>query len=228
LILNAGTTGTAVNKRNGQVVWKSSGEGGYATPVPMGGNVLIFGTKSLAAVAVKSGAAEWEFPWKTLYDVNAADPVIVSSNKVLISSDYNHGSALLELKSGSAMALWQNQNMKNPFASSILLDGFVYGIDAYAGKPNGTLRCIDVQTGELKWSEASIGNGALMAAEGKLIIMSEHGELVIAQAASSKFKPLARFQVLGGRCWTVPVLSNGKIFARNARGELVRLDASGR
>src|SRR5207244_1296763 len=101
---------------------------------------------------------------------------------------------------------------------------FIYGIDAYAGKPNGTLRCLDIKTGDLKWSEASIGNGALMAADGKLIVISEKGELVIVEKTSKQFKPLARAQILGGRCWTVPVLSNGKIFARNARGDVVCID----
>jgi len=30
--------------------------------------------------------------------------------------------------------------------------------------------------------------------------------------------------VLGGRCWTVPVLANGHIYCRNAKGDLVCLN----
>jgi outer membrane protein assembly factor BamB len=228
LILNVGSAGCAVAKATGNIVWKSAGEGGYATPVEFDRHVLIFGTKALACVEAMSGQVRWNFPWETRYDVNAADPIIVSSNRVFISSDYDHGSALLDVTGQLPKAIWENKNMKNPYASSVLLNGFVFGMDAYAGKPNGTLRCVDANTGELKWSEPSIGNGALTAADGKLIIMSERAELVIAEATPERFKPIARAQVLGGKCWTMPVLANGKIFCRNSRGDVACIDPSGK
>jgi outer membrane protein assembly factor BamB len=227
LIVHAGASGAAVEKATGKVVWNSPGEGGYATPVPFNEQMLIFGTKALACVEPNSGKVAWSYPWQTLYDVNAADPIVASKDLVFISSDYNHGCALLSVQGGKPKALWENKNLKNPFASSVLLNGFIYGIDAYAGKPNGTLRCIGLANGDLKWSEASIGNGALMAADNKLIVMSEKGELVIVEPTPQSFKPVARAQVLGGRCWTMPVLANGKIFCRNAKGDLVCVNASG-
>ena len=64
-----------------------------------------------------------------------------------------------------------------------------------------------------------------MAADGKLIVLSDTGTLVIAEASPTAFKPLAQAQVLGGKCWTTPVLSHGKIYCRNARGDLVCVDA---
>jgi outer membrane protein assembly factor BamB len=88
------------------------------------------------------------------------------------------------------------------------------------------LRCVEWRTGTVKWQEPSIQFGSLMAAGGKLIVLSEKGELVIAQASPRAFQPLARAQVLGGRCWTVPVLSHGRIYCRNARGDLVALEVA--
>jgi len=67
-------------------------------------------------------------------------------------------------------------------------------------------------------------HGAVMAADDKLIIMGDKGELVVAKASTAGFNPLARAQVLGGKCWTTPVLANGKIYCRNAKGDLVCLD----
>ena len=67
-----------------------------------------------------------------------------------------------------------------------------------------------------------------MAADGKLIVLGEKGQLVAAEASIDAFKPLARAQVLGGKCWTSPVLANGKIYCRNARGDLVCVDVSGK
>jgi outer membrane protein assembly factor BamB len=107
----------------------------------------------------------------------------------------------------------------------VLIDGALYGFD---GDRNSDLKCIDFKTGAVKWSEKGLGKGALMAADGKLIIISEKGELVIAAADPTAFKALARWQVLGGKCWTMPVLSNGRIYCRNAAGDLVCVDVSGK
>jgi hypothetical protein len=50
--------------------------------------------------------------------------------------------------------------------------------------------------------------------------------LLAAEATPEAFKPISRAQVLGGKCWTTPVLANGKIYCRNAAGDVVCLDAS--
>ncbi len=58
--------------------------------------------------------------------------------------------------------------------------------------------------------------------------MTEKGEWSGAEATPAAFKPISRAQVLSGKCWTMPVLSNGKIYCRNAKGDLVCLDVSGK
>ena len=90
------------------------------------------------------------------------------------------------------------------------------------------LRCLDFNTGDVKWTEKSVGKGSLILADGKLIVLSEKGELMVADASPTAFKPLARAQVLGGKCWSTPVLANGKIYCRNAAGDVVGVDVSGK
>jgi hypothetical protein len=63
--------------------------------------------------------------------------------------------------------------------------------------------------------------GSLLQAGGKLIIFSEKGELLSAEASPEGLKVLGRGQVLGGVCWTPPALADGKIYLRNAKGDLV-------
>jgi hypothetical protein len=41
---------------------------------------------------------------------------------------------------------------------------------------------VALETGEVKWTEKGIGFGALMAADGKLIVQTDKGELVVAKA----------------------------------------------
>ena len=225
-VLNMGSAGVALDKESGKVVWVSDKTAGaYATPVPVaiGGErfVAIATRQSLALVKLADGKEAWSYPWKTSYDVNAADP-IVAGDKIFISSGYNHGGALLKVTAQGAEKVWENKNMRNHFNSCVLWEGHLYGPD------DGGLRCLAFDTGELKWTYREFGKGSLMVADGKLVGLSEKGELIIAQAAPAAFEPIARAKVLTGKCWTTPVLANGRIYCRNAVGDVVCLDVSGK
>ena len=111
--------------------------------------------------------------------------------------------------------------MRNHMNSCVLWQGHLYGLD------EGQLRCLDFETGAVKWTEKSTGKGSLMLADGKLIVLGEKGGLMVAPASPDGFKPVARAQVLGGKCWTAPVLANGKIYCRNAAGDVVCVDVGG-
>ena len=226
VILNAGSAGVALNKTDGKVIWQSGkGRAGYATAVPftMGGKkcVAMFIEKDVVGLEAATGKELWKFPWKTGYEVNAADPII-SGDTVFISSGYNKGCALLRMTPDSVEQVWQNKNMRNHFNSTVLWNGHFYGVD------DNQLACLDYRTGQKKWSHRGLGKGSLMIADGKLIILSERGKLVIARAWPDGFEELASAQVLKGKCWTVPVLANGRIYARNANGQLVCVDVSGK
>jgi outer membrane protein assembly factor BamB len=226
VVVNMGSAGVALDRKSGKVVWVSAkGPGAYATPVPfkIGSEryLAILSRQSLIAVQAADGHEVWSYPWKTEYDVNAADP-IVDGDKVFISSGYNHGGAVLKLTGQTPEKVWENKNMRNHFDSCVLWQGYLYGPD-----DNG-LRCLAFDTGELKWTYGEFGKGSLMVADGKLVGLSEKGELIIAEPTPAEFKPIARAQVLQGKCWTTPLLSNGHIYCRNAVGDVVCLDVGGK
>jgi outer membrane protein assembly factor BamB len=231
LLLNAGSAGTALDKMTGKVLWSSgNGAAGYATPVPatVGTQqcILVFSSKALVGTTVQEGHELWRFPWVTHWDLNIADP-IVDGNRVFLST-FDQGAALLSISEAGTTTLWRNKSLANHFNSSILYQGLVYGIDGNTDKPPAEFHCLDFTSGELKWKYSGLGFGAFMIADGKLIVLSEKGELVIAPASGAGFKAVARAQVLGGKCWITPVLSNGHIYCRNAQGVLVCLDVSGK
>ncbi len=69
-----------------------------------------------------------------------------------------------------------------------------------------------------------MGKGGLIAANNKLLVLTERGELVIASATPDRFTELARAKILDGTCWTHPVLANGLLYVRSHEGTLVCVD----
>ena len=227
LLLNVGEAGTAVEKTTGEIVWTSADrEAGYATPVPFRRDgrwyAMIASRKHFIAVDIETGKEQWRHRWLTRYGCNAAD-AIVADDFIFLSSGYNRGAAVLKIADDKPSVIWANKEMQNQMSTCILLAGYLYGID---GNTNSEkfLKCVDLQSGEVQWSRKGIGLGALTAANGKLIILNENGELIIGRASPEAFDVSARAQVLDGKCWTVPVLSNGRIYCRNAGGDLVCVD----
>jgi len=225
LILNMGSAGLALNKKTAYVIWQNGkGKCGYATPVPfqMNGQPFLAIMSEVALFVLKEddGRRMWQFPWKTMYEINAADPVVIG-NRMLITSGYKHGCALLEVSTTGAKRLWENRAMSMQINCPVVRDGYFYGFD------ENVFKCIKLDDGKEQWQDRSLGKGSLtMSADGRLIIMSDKGELVIAQADPQKFNVLARAQVLPtSKCWTSPVLSNGRIYARNANGDIACVDA---
>lgn len=229
-IVNAGSAGIALNKKTGKTVWKSAAEGaGYSTPLPFeaGGfeGIALYGAKKLIALDPAKGTVLWEHPWITSYDVNASEPIF-TGDTVFVSTGYKSGCALLKIGSETLTEVWRNKEMSNQCNSCVLWNGHAYGFDGNVGG-KGILKCLELATGETKWSKKDLGTGSVMLAEGKLIVLGEAGLLTIAKVTPDDYVELCRAQVLNGRCWTVPVLWQGRIYARDAAGNMVCVDAKG-
>jgi outer membrane protein assembly factor BamB len=228
LILTLGEAGLAVEKATGKVAWMSAAnkDAGYSTPLPFKQGaaelVLVSSGKHWIAVDPSSGKEAWRIPWVTQYGVNAADPV-VSGNLVFVSSAYGTGCGVFRMGADAPASVWTSKVLSIHMSPPVLIDGHLYGFDGMGGKPS-QLKCVELATGAEKWAQGGLGCGTLTAAAGKLLVLSEKGELAVAPAAPSGFKPSARAKVLNGKCWTPPVLSNGRLLARTAEGDVVCLD----
>jgi len=231
VIYNVGTHGMALYADDGTLAWGTgTDKPGYSTPVPFDFEgqhyVVLMGKETFAAVHLQNGNVLWEHPWETANQANIADP-IVDSNLVFVSSGYSKGSALFDVSTGHVTQLWPQlpqkaiQDIQNYLNTSVLWQGYLYG----ANDEGDTVTCVERSTGNIKWTwnqaEGGFSKGSVTLADGKLIILSQGGELCIAEASPEGYQESSRGRILTGTCWTVPVLANGKIYARNSTGKLV-------
>ncbi|GAA5506350.1 PQQ-binding-like beta-propeller repeat protein [Novipirellula caenicola] len=161
------------------------------------------------------------FPWPSPFRTNSTTP-IVQDDTIYISTGYGVGCGKFRLTDGKLELIYDNREMRNHFNNSILYQGNLYGFDGNSNLGRVVqLICMDHETGDVLWQQRGLGCGSLMVADGKLVVLSEDGQLVIAEATGKEYKELARAEILDGRCWTVPVLLDGHVYARNAQGRLV-------
>ena len=230
VILDAGPI-LALDAASGKCGWKSkSYRPAYSSPIALALTgrpcIATLNGEGLTVVADADGSEVLSYPFTFLWVESCVTP-IVSDGRCFISAGERPGSALVRLEKDKAVEVWRGSNMLNLSTNSVLHEGHLYGFHGSAVGAK-SFRCVEFATGKRKWTTRSIRNGALMIADGKLIAMDGGGELVIAPASPEALVPLTRKKVLTGTCWTVPVLANGRIYCRNAAGELVCLDVQGK
>jgi outer membrane protein assembly factor BamB len=226
LIVEVGGSGpraiAALAKRTGEVVWTSQ-EGGlaYSSPIRVelaGGRQFLFLLREKLVSLDGEGRELWSTPFAPELEIKPASPVFVSPDLVLVSASYDVGAKVVRLgASGGAEEVWSGRQMRSHFNSAVALDGRLYGFDT------ATFRCIDAANGESCWAKRGLGKGSLIYADGMFFVLSERGLLVLVEATPEAYREIASHQVLEGRSWTPPALSNGRLFLRN-HSEIVALD----
>ncbi len=215
----AGKSVVAYNHRTGEPVWKSlEDKQAYTSPMlaTLAGKrqLLVVTARRVLGLEIEDGSILWEYPWTTEYDINVAQPIVIGDNRVFLSAGYGHGSAVVELgpaeKGFQVRTVWANNRMKNKFSSSVLHEGYIYGLD------EAILACISAETGELKWKGGRYGYGQVLLASGHLIITAENGDVALVKATPEGHQEIARFPAISGKTWNVPALSGGYLLVRNA------------
>ena len=235
LLLTAGKSGAALNKMTGKTIWQSEKEAcGLTTPILYekdGRRMAIFSSHpEIHGVDIDTGERLWSYEWKT-----CNDPYIIGENILLTANHNRKQTTLLKLNGTELESLWENRVILGwAFQNQVVIDNVSY---ALANLRRGrVLQCVDLETGELNWTHDTGDEGALIAADDKLVILEGDGELVVAEINPEEYIEISRARIMtpdshqGIRqdrrwyCWTLPVLANGLVYGRSNTGDLVCVD----
>ena len=206
----------------GNEVWRSGDDrAGYSSPIEVTicgeRQLLSFNGAGLRSYAI-DGTELWLHPWLTQGEsqrVNVAQPVVLPNNRVLISSGYDNGTALLEIKRTgdeySVEVVWLSKQLKSKMSNFIVHDKFIYGLD------NGILTCVDLVDGQRKWKRGRYGHGQMLLVGDKLLVQAESGELVLVAATPDQHQELAKFHALTSKTWNNLALAGNIVIVRNDR-----------
>lgn len=215
----------AFNKDTGALLWKSGDETStHATPIAATihgvRQVIFFCTSGLVSVDAGSGKELWRRKFR--FAVSTAAAPIVAGDLVYCSAGYGVGAGLFKIgKSDGTFTtteVWRKPNdLINHWSTPVYHDGHLYGMFGFKKYGKGPLQCVELATGKVKWSQDGYGPGNVILAGDKLLALADTGELAVVAASPKSYQELARRKVVDGKCWSTPVLSDGKVFARSTK-----------
>ena len=239
VLVNVGgksATIAAFNLNDGKEVWKVTSKQiwdttkdedspSYSSPIVCrvdGARLAVFFTRTGAVVVdAKTGDVKYQQRWRSRNDasVNAAVP-LVFGDLAYLSSSYSTGSLLLKLRKNGADKVWDDEKvMSNHFNTSVYDDGHLYGFDGRVdSRIAPTFRCVELKSRQVKWEKEDFGNGSLILADGRLILLTEKGDLCLVQASPAEYQETARFRLMdNGPCRAHIALANGRLYARDTK-----------
>ena len=224
VIANIGGAGAGVvafDADTGEVAWTaldddasySSGSRATFGGVP---HAVFFTRSYLAGLDPTDGSVRFTQRWRSrlMASVNAATPIVVD-DFIFVSSAYGTGAGLFRVNGDQLDQVWiSDEVMSNHYATSVYHEGHLYG---FHGRPeySPNLRAVELQTGQVKWDIPTYGAGTITVADGRLLIIRESGELVMAEASPEAFSVIDQAQLLDPVIRAYPALANGKLYVRN-------------
>jgi outer membrane protein assembly factor BamB len=221
----------AYDLETGERRWAAGNrQASYASPIctTLAGErqIVVVNEKWLTAHRTEDGQILWEYPWPDESDSTATttQPIPFSCDRLFLSKGYGVGSTLLRVSKDDAgdyivEPQWDmpiKRIMKTKFSNPVFRDGYVYGLD------DVLLSCIDARTGQVQWKNRrrpAFGHGQIMLVGNAILVLSETGELALAEATSQEYRELASIQALDSHdtTWNTPAFAPPYLLVRNSR-----------
>jgi outer membrane protein assembly factor BamB len=224
LIVTPGGRGAglaALDKKSGKTVWTTkelSEAAGYSSIVAaevQGVRTLITLTsQSAVGVRAADGKLMWRYEKAANDTANITTPVVFD-NHVFVTSAYNTGAALLQLRAENgevrADEVYFTRDMMNHHGGVVFVNGYLYGFS------NAILTCLEAATGKVLWRDRSVGKGSLTYADGRLYVLGEGNTVGLVEAFPGAYSERGRFSIAdqGWPSWAHPVVAGGRLYIRN-------------
>jgi len=223
----------AFDKYTGKVRYRITDElASYSSPVLATINrrrwCFVLARGGLIGFEPATGKVDFHFPWRApiVESVNASNPVVVG-DRVFLSETYGPGSALLKVRPGGYDLVWSDadkrrKSMQCHWMTPIHHDGYLYGSSGRHTQ-SAELRCIELATGKVMWSEPRLTRCSLLMVDGHFVCLGEQGPLLLFKVNPKRFEPVslsevhepgAKDSLLEYPCWAAPILARGLLYLR--------------
>jgi outer membrane protein assembly factor BamB len=216
----------ALNKKTGELLWKSAVPGGdqaaYASAivVEVGGvkQYVQFLQNGVVGVDARTGKFLWRYD-KTAQGSPANIPTPVAHDGYVYSAAARSGGGLVRLKvdqgAVEAEPVYASTKLPTSIGGAVQVGDYLYGTTG------GALLCVEFRTGAIKWEDRSVGPGSVCYADGRLYLHGENGDVALVEATPEAYRERGRFTPPDppnrgqARAWAYPVVASRRLYIRD-------------
>lgn len=221
LYVQAGASFIKLDKSNGEIVWRALVDAGgmfgsaFSSPtvatVAGKRQLLVQTRQKLVGVDPENGDVLWEQEVPSFRGMNIQTPVTFGDS--IFTSSYKNKSWLYEVTQDdgkfACTEKWEN-NAAGYMSSPVVIDGHVY-----MHLQNQRFACIDLKTGERKWTSKPFGKYcSLVAQQDRILALDERGSLLLLKANPEEFELLEERKVSEDEAWAHLAVSGEDVIIR--------------
>ena len=213
----------AFHKDTGELAWEAGDrQVSYASPIlaTLGETLQILSVNedNISAHVSATGEILWSYDWpgSTTADPNVSQPVVLGTDRVLLSKGYGGGAMLLRVQRATdgqfqVDEVWRTRrSLRTKFTNAVVHEGYIYGLS------DGILECVDVETGTRQWKKGRYGHGQLLGVGPLLLVQAESGDVAMVEATPTELRELGRFTAFEEKTWNNLCLYGRLLLVRNA------------
>ena len=232
-----GAAVVAFDASSGEVLWKAVDDtASYSSPIVVehdGKKLAVFLTRTkFVGLDVSTGEVQFSNEFGVRGPTAVAAVPVAFGSKIFANAAYNVGATVVDLanipeRGGSIEPDWSSENaFASHYGTPVFREGHFYGTSGREDMRNGSFRCIDAATGDIKWDQPSFPVGHTLLIGDQLLILDHKGKLTLAKANADKFNVLKTATIFRGATRAIPAFSNGRLFFRsNAKSRVGKLIA---
>jgi hypothetical protein len=210
---------TALNKRTGDEVWKTTRNGAmaYSTPLLMNVNgkpqVVSTGGEWAVSYEPSTGKELWRFRYPKGYS-NVPRPVF-GQGLVFLCSGYDSPWLYAVRADGTGDVTESHVEWKLDRGAPLNPSPLLIGDDLYIVSDNGIASCLDAKTGKPHWQKRIGGNfsASLLLADGHIYMLDENGKTYVFKPNHEEYEELA-VNELPGRTLASIAAADESLFLR--------------
>jgi len=221
LYVQAGASVVKLNKKTGEIAWRTlKDEGGmngsaFSSPVlaeVAGKRQLIVQTREkLAGVDPANGEVLWAQKVPSFRGMNILTPMVLGD--AIFTSSYQNKSLLYTVsKEGdryTAAEAWTNK-LPGYMSTPVVVDGH-----AYLHLPNQRIACLDPKTGEPTWTSKPFGKYCSMVAQDhRILALDQRGVLLLIKANPKEFELIDELKISEDETWAHLAVAGDELYVR--------------
>lgn len=221
-----------LHRKSGELIWSSNAnaeQSTYSSPILIehnGFEILVTVTnESIMGLDSNTGFLLWSIPFKPLFVRHVNTPIYYQGKIFMATDAYKNKGGIIAIQlnteGNEAHILWERKDIRNLLNGFIVHEGLLF-TPTYRKKD---WQCLNVETGQTKYTWKGYVDGTLTFADGLFYVMANDGKVLLCKSSDTEFQTISSFQLdisihdPFAPLWAFPVIKDKRMYIRH-KGKL--------